>query len=1049
MPGLHSERTLHKEILNELAAHGWLLGEGSKKAGKYDLKRALYTEDVISWLSSDRPDDYARVEAMHNGGTESKILDRLVKVLEQRGTIDVLRNGFSNVSAKFDMCAFSPNTGMNQTEMKRARRVILRVVPELQYSESNENRLDLAFFVNGIPVATSELKTDNTQRIDDAVRQYRYDRPVKDPVTKKIEPLLTWKRGALVHFAVSSSVVMMTTKLAGGKTHFLPFNRGNRGGEGNPPDEGINYLWEQILDRDAWLEILKSFVCIEKRKALVNGRPEIKETLLFPRFHQWDCVTKLIGTAREEGPGNRYLIQHSAGSGKSNSIMWLAHRLAHLYNVDDKKVFDTVFVLTDRTVLDDQLAETVQQFDHQKGTVARIDDKGDPKSVQLAKALEERAPIVIVTLQTFPFVADALGGAPSWQGRTFAIIADEAHSSQSGQSAKKIREILGMEDAEGDIGGDDALAAEMAIRSEHKNISYFGFTATPKKKTLELFGRKDTEGIPQAFHVYSMRQAIEEGFILDVLQNYLTYEMAYRVAKDGKDYDVPKSEAAKLIARMAKLHSYTISQKVAIIIEHFRETVRPLLDGHAKAMVVTDSREGAVRYKKQMDKYITEKGYSDLHTLVAFSGEVKIDTDFPGSFTEAGMNHLKGQSIPTALDTDDYQVLIVAEKFQTGFDQPLLCGMYVDKKLDGVAAVQTLSRLNRTYHGPFGEKNATYILDFVNDEDRIEKSFAPYFETAQILSITDPNIIHDLINTIDTYGSPQLYQESDIDAFARAYYEEAKSKEQRQTRLNNLIGPPRDCFFERRNKAREENESQAVEEAIIFRKNLLQFGKYYRFLSQIYNFGEASIAKRELFYDWLARSIREKETGEKVDITGVDLTHLKLTKTFEDKIKLGGAVSFIDGGDAVGSAVARIKAYSPLSAVIELMNEFFGSDISEENQISMIAGIFGKAIEDPVLVAQAKNNTPRKFALGDATGRIKNWMIETHFEETERNEANSNQMDQIKSILSEDEKFEKFASAMISAIYKSVRAEALTPPLDSTGAAVNAVGPYRVETEGH
>lgn len=1022
MPGIHSERALHDEIICELVAHGWAVGEGSKKAGKYDVKRALYLEDTVAWLSIDKPLEYAKVKSLHNGSADARLLDRLAKFVEQRGAIDVLRNGFSDVSAKFDMCAFTPNSGLNASELKRSKNVILRVIPELQYSAQNENRLDLAFFVNGIPVATAELKTDNTQSIDDAVKQYRYDRNPKN------EPLLTWKRGAIVHFAISSNLVMMTTKLDGPKTYFLPFNRGNHGGAGNPPTEGIDYLWHDILNRSAWLEILKSFICVERKTTKdVSGRSEVKEILLFPRYHQWDAVTKLVEAARTGGPGNRYLVQHSAGSGKSNSIMWLAHRLSHLHDDRDKKIFDSVFVLTDRTILDNQLADTVQQFDHQKGTIARIDDKGDPKSSQLAKALEEQAPIIIVTLQTFPFVAKTLEEESKWKGRTFAIIADEAHSSQSGNAAKRVREILGITEQEGEIGSDDAMAAQMAARADHKNISYFAFTATPKAKTLELFGRENAEGRPEPFHLYTMRQAIEEGFILDVLLNYTTYEMAYKIATaDGKDYDVPKGEAAKLIARMAKLHAYTIAQKVAIIVEHFRETVGPLLSGHGKAMIVTDSREAAVRYKKQIDKYITEKRYSDLRTLVAFSDKVKIDDDFPGEWTEGNMNHLKGEGIVEAFDGDGYQLLIVAEKFQTGFDQPKLCGMYVDKRIGGIAAVQTLSRLNRTYNGSLGVKDTTYILDFVNDADEIEKAFQPYYETTMLEEATDPNKVHDLIHEIDAYAMPGLYVGGDIETFAQAYFEEEQSKQAKQTRLNKLILPVRDRFIERRDNARQANDTFSIDEGNLFRKRIITFGRYYRFLSQLYNFGDAMIGRREVFYEYLFRNIREVETGQKVDISGVGLTHLKLTKTFEDKIKLNkGGISFIGTANDAGTTVARIKAYSPLSEIIALMNVFFGTNISDENQISLIAGVVGKAIELPDIVTQANNNkTFDKFVLGDAPRVFDNLLNETIYETKEKNSDNARQIQQIAEILQDDERRSRFVDALMSGAYKTIRDQA-------------------------
>ena len=427
MARLHIERVLHNEIIDELEKHGWTRGKNEN----YDRRRALYPEDVLTWIHSTEQPEYDKIASMHNGDTDQKILDRLVAVRDQRGTIDILRNGFNHVNASFSMCAFIPNSELNPSELARCEKVVLRVVPEIEYSESNGNRLDLVFFVNGIAVATAELKTENTQTIDDAIRQYCEERPPKDPVTKKIEPLLAWKRGALVHFAVSSREVEMTTRLDGPKSHFLPFNRGYHHGAGNPPDEGIDYLWEQILDRKTWLEILAHFVCIERKKKIVGGKVVYTETLLFPRYHQWDAVTQLVQASYNEGAGNKYLVQHSAGSGKSNSIMWLAHRLAHLHDAADKKIFDTVFVLTDRNILDEQLADAVQQFDKTAGLIARVDGKGASKSEQLRKALQENSPIVIVTLQTFPFVLDAVEGERQWQGRTFAIIADEAHSSQT------------------------------------------------------------------------------------------------------------------------------------------------------------------------------------------------------------------------------------------------------------------------------------------------------------------------------------------------------------------------------------------------------------------------------------------------------------------------------------------------------------------------------------------------------------------------------------------------------------------------------------------
>ncbi|HVA29212.1 MAG TPA: DEAD/DEAH box helicase family protein [Candidatus Baltobacteraceae bacterium] len=1031
MPRLHIEKVLQKELVRELTERGWDEGVGSKEAGRYDRKRALYTQDVLTWLKATESAEYAKVQAMHNGETDEKLLKRLSDVLEQRGTIDVLRNGFDYLNAHFPMCASKPNSTLNPSEAVRYDHVMLRVVQELEYSDNNEKRLDLGFFVNGIAVATSEMKTENTQTIDDAVRQYCEDRPPKDPKTKKEEPLLKWKRGAIVHFAISSREVRMTTKLEGPKTNFLPFNQGNHGGAGNPAESGINYMWEQVLNRDAFLDILGNFVCMETRKKIEGGEIVRKQTLLFPRYHQWDAVTKMVAAAKAEGAGQRYLIQHSAGSGKSNTIMWTAHRLANLHDAADKRVFDTTFVVTDRTVLDDQLADTVKQFDNKAGVIARIDGEKATKTAQLKDALGKGVPIIIVTIQTFPFVLDSIQGSQEWQGRKFAIIADEAHSSQTGTTAQKVRELLGVTDEEGDLTLDDDLAARAELMAHPKNLSYFAFTATPKPRTIEIFGRKGPDGKPAPFHSYTMRQAIEEGFILDVLQNYMTYEAAYRVATSEGENIVPKGETAKLIARMQQLHTYTIHQKIIVIVSHFRETIAKELNGHAKAMIVTDSREAAVRYKKQIDAHFAEMGYTNLKALVAFSGELSLDKDFPGTYRESTMNNIGGVDIPEAFDTDEYQVLIVAEKYQTGFDQPLLCGMYVDKKLEKLAAVQTLSRLNRTYKGPFGTKTAAFILDFVNDQERIKEAFLPYFETAEIDAPTDPNVVYDLAKTIDEFGVPHLYTANDIETFGNELFAQGKSDSQKQTALNNLIAPVADRYTERLRKAQDEGDSEEVSKGTIFRKNLTTFVRLYRFLSQIYNFESLDIAKREAFYEWLGRNIREKQTGERPDISGVQLTHFSLKKTFEGTIELAGK-KMLETGDGAGSAVARVKSFAPLREVIDLMNEFFGSTITEENQIRMVAGVFERGTLDSTLAAQARNNPHEKFAIGDAASRIKTWMTETYLDAVDKNSENTRQMGEIKTILSEDDKFEAFSKAMIRALYDSL-AKAPTPPGSNPG----------------
>lgn len=1022
MPGLHTEKVLQNEMVRELLARGWVSGTGYKAQGTYDLRRALYSEDVLVWIKATEPEAYAKVQAMHNGDTDKKILDRLVEVIEKYGTIHVLRKGFDYVNAHFSMFAPKPSSGLNASEAERYAHNVLRVVPELEYSEHNGNRLDFGFFLNGIAVATGEMKTENAQTIDDAIRQYCEDRPPKDPKTKKDEPLLKPKRGAVVHFAISSREVKMTTALAGQKTIFLPFNQGNNNGAGNPPETGVNYLWEQVLDRHAWLDILATFVCIDKRSKFEDGKKITKERVLFPRYHQWDAVTKLVAAAKAEGPGNRYLVEHSAGSGKSNTIMWLAHRLANLHDDADTKVFNTTFIVTDRTNLDDQLAETVKQFENTPGLIARIDGVKASKSEQLLAALEARSPIIIVTLQTFPFVLEELQNAEELRAKSFAIIADEAHSSQAGATAQKVRELLGLRIDEGEVGLDDFLAAEMTNTAQPKNLSYFAFTATPKKRTLELFGRIGADGKPAAFHAYTMRQAIEEGFILDVLENYVTWKMAVKLSTAEGRIEVPKSETAKLIMRMVKLHSYTISQKIAIIVSHFRETVLRELSGHAKAMIVTDSREAAVRYKLQIDRYFVDEKITDLKALVAFSGEVELN-DLPGPFTEGNMNELQGADIPEAFDTKEYQVLIVAEKYQTGFDQPLLCAMYVDKKLENLAAVQALSRLNRTYDGPFGTKERVFVLDFVNDTEQIKEAFLPYYQGAEIDTPTDPNSVYDLKQKIDDYGMPALYIEAEIEKFANELFNQARSEQQRQTILNNLMGPIAQRYVERLAQARDGNDEEAIAAAGIFRKDLGTFVRLFRFLAQIYDFENVALAKREQFYEWLSRAIRERQTGERPDISSVKLDVVTFRRNFEGKISLDRHAP-IRGGDGGGSRVARIKQFAPLQEVIDLMNEFFGETTSEETRLSMLAGIFEKSSEDQTLEAQAKNNSLEKFAIGSIKDQLKNHMTETYVEEVGKHAESTRQMTEMRTVLSEEEKFDQFTRAMARALYQHFHPEA-------------------------
>jgi len=802
------ESIFQRAIADYLTGHGWV--EGSPD--RYDRTLALYPEDLIGYIRQTQPEVIERLTKFYHEQTEAMLLKRAAEQMDKHGALHVLRHGFKDRGARVRLCQFRPDHGLNPETLARYEANTLRVVSEVSYSpharEGYNPRLDLVLFVNGVPVATLELKSEFKQSVENAKRQYRKDRPPKDPKTRKAEPLLTFKQRALVHFAVSQEEVWMTTRLEGDGTYFLPFNKGHEGGAGNPPNPNgyaTDYLWKEVFAREAWLDILGRFIHLQQEeKQDWQGKRYIKETMIFPRYHQWGVVNQLVNTAREEGPGHHYLIQHSAGSGKSNSIAWSAHRLASLHDAQDKRVFDSVIVVTDRTVLDAQLQETIYQFEHAEGVVRRITrEEGEgSKSEQLAEALESNTRIIIVTIQTFPFVLEQIQQRTSLKGRTFAVIADEAHSSQTGATARKLREVLMAEELPEDqeISAEDVIDATLAARRQSENISYLAFTATPKAKTIELFGRvPDTtrpageDNLPEAFDVYTMQQAIEEGFILDVLKRYTTYSMAFKLeqTQGAPDEEVDRGKGASRIFRWVKLHPYNIEQKVQVIVEHFRQHVGHLLNGQAKAMVVTDSRQSAVRYKLALDKYVREEGYTDVHALVAFSGDVEDPESGPHPFNERNMNpDLHGRDLRDAFDTEEYQVMIVAFKFQTGFDQPKLCAMYVDKKLSGVDCVQTLSRLNRTYPG----KDEPFVLDFVNKPEEVLESFQPYYSTAELEDVSDPNLIYDLQHKLD---EERIYTWEEVEAFADAFFDPKK----KQDKLSYFTRPAVDRFRDRYREA--------------------------------------------------------------------------------------------------------------------------------------------------------------------------------------------------------------------------------------------------------
>jgi type I restriction enzyme, R subunit len=834
------------------------------------------------------------------------------------------------------------------------------------------------FFVNGLPVATLELKTYFKQQARSAVEQYRKDR---DP---KGQPLLAFGR-TLVHFALDDDEVWMTTRLAGPRTFFLPFNRGTAdGGKGNPPAPGraaTSYLWERVLQRDSWLNILGSLMFLRREVDTdpITGRTSETATLIFPRFHQWEAVTKLVAVVSAEGPGSRYLVQHSAGSGKTNTIAWTAHRLARLHTADNQKMFDKVLVISDRKVLDLQLQDAVRQVDNTSDLVTTIDAAavrraGGSKSKALATALSGKSLIVIVTIQTFPFVMDLM--TSDLAGKNFAVIVDEAHTSQSGVTAADLRKVLaagGVEVAEGEeISAEDVLNAKItaitSARANPRNVSFLAFTATPKTKTLTLFGRKDPAdpgALPRAFHVYTMRQAIEEGFILDVLRGYQTYKTAFEIEQRAKALSfgaghdvnvdlVDRRAAVREIMRFVRLSEANIGQKVEIIVEHFRANVAHLLEGHAKAMVVTDGRVAAVRYKRAIDKYIEDKKYP-LKTIVAFSGSVNDPELGIEGATESSMNPGLGSDLAAEFRRADYRVMIVADKFQTGFDQPLLCAMYVDKRLPDVHAVQTLSRLNRTYRTPGGErKDTTFVLDFVNDPADIQAAFEPYYTEAVVERETDPNIVHEIAAKL---AEPDIYWPSEVDEFASAWFSCGSHAE-----LAAAVKPAKDRFAARYEAARSRDDWAARERLELFRKDAGTFVRMYDFMSQVIDYADTDLEKLSVYLRQLVRVIETDRVTIEVDLSDLELKRMKQIDQGRASLNLGTqdvALPVISGAGS-GSVNANPQLVR-LTEVVERINDLFGGELDPEDIEGFVKPVATKAEAAPNIADQIDNNAKDQF----------------------------------------------------------------------------------------
>lgn len=955
----HTEQTLETAIVESLVSIG---GYTEIAPEKFHRQWALLPQSVIRFLRNTQPDAWKKAEATYKDKTEAEVLNRLRKELEQNGSLHVLRKGFKGVGMQFSMAFFRPETSFNATLLEQYEGNILEVSRQVKYSDKNENALDLVLFLNGIPVATAELKNAFTgQTVENAKRQYKYDRDEK-------EPIFRFKERTLVHFVVDTDQVFLTTRLQGDKTRYLPFNRGCNMGAGNPVNpEGYKtaYLWEYIWTKDSWLDILGKYLHLQVEEEEVQGKKIRKETLIFPRYHQIDAVRKISQHTRSHGAGNDYLIQHSAGSGKSNSIAWLAYRLSNLHDAGDEKVFDSVVVVTDRRVLDRQLQDTIYQFEHKMGVVEKI----DKNSAQLGEALRKGTNIIITTLQKFPMIVELAGTLPS---RRYAVIVDEAHSSQSGEASKKLKMVLSgssLEEAarqEAEAGDEesyeDELRKTMEAHGKKPNLSFFAFTATPKSKTLAVFGTPDEAGKPGPFHLYSMKQAIEEGFILDVLKNYTTYKTYFKLNKQIEDDpDIPKRKGTVAVARYLSLHPHNLAQKTEVIIEHFRQHTRHKIGGKAKAMVVTSSRLHAVRYKEEFDHYIKAKGYTDLKTLVAFSGTVNADGL---EYTEAGMNGFAEGELPGRFKTDEYCVLVVAEKYQTGFDQPLLHTMYVDKKLAGVKAVQTLSRLNRTCPG----KVDTFVLDFANEAEEIQAAFQPYYQTTRLDEMPDPNHIYDLKNKLE---QARVIWMNEVESFCQVFFNPYFTARD-QGRLNALIDPAVDRFKALPNTGEGNGVGEPNQED--FKSALTSFIRFFGFITQITNIGDPELEKWYAYARFLIKKLPVRDTDDVFRLKGdeVALEYYRLQLTGEQSVSL-----VAEDGEMQGSYVAGLGKYAEekahLSEIIRTVNDRFGTEFTDADRL-LIDQVIEDCLQDADLAAQARSNTMENFRYGFDEKVINMWI---------------------------------------------------------------------------
>mgnify|MGYP001440902665 FL=1 len=1030
----HYESHLETYVVERLHCSGWKVGESKN----YHTEYALYPEDLIAWIKATQPKKWEKLYALNGSETEKRILDRLDDELNKKGTIHIFRNGFNMAGAgTIEISESAPEDQRNQAVIERYNANILRVVPQLKYHPSKDSGiLDLVFFINGLPMATMEIKTEFNQSLDAAIEQYKNDRKPIDPRSKRKEPLLMPKRGAIVHFALSESAIAMTTKLDGENTHFLPFNKGNNGRAGNPPADRfkneqypVEYFWNYICQRDNWLRIFHNFVYVEKKNKLdLYGNWSVQERLIFPRYHQLDAVNKIVADVQKKGVGLNYLCEHSAGSGKTATISWLCHSLVRLRHDDGTPFYNSVIVVTDRTVLDDQLQEAIQQLDHQKGLIAAInrndkEQSGKSKSKQLEEALLSNKQIIIVTIQTFPHVMEAILTNTSLSDRNYGIVIDEAHSSQTGSTASKLQATLALKSGEemANLSVEELLEQIQKARVQSKNISHFAFTATPKHSTKMLFGRtKDdkaasNDNLPDSFHLYPQRQAIEEGFILDVLKGYVPYETAFKLGGEAVDDDkrVNQKSAKKALARWMTLHATNVTQKVQFIIQHFHNNVANLLNGQAKAMVVTSSRPAAARYKLALEKYIQENPeYSEYRVLVAFSGkltgsQINHDDDVSvesgdafnvpedAEFTEANMNtELPNSDLRITFDRPEYRLMVVANKFQTGFDQPKLCAMYLDKVIGNeVEVVQTLSRLNRTTTG----KDQVFIIDFVNDPKWVLQCFKKYDNGAEIVDIQDPNMVYTIKDNIEELDlitqddlkeftkarfkmvrdfSKQAFNESSHPELFKATDRVARLFNQKLKMLKQAIELQEVAF----DQAKAANNQDGMEKAeferklldtelqslLRFKGNLAKFSRIYAYLAQLIDFGDPELEVFSAFSKLLSKRL-DGVSAKEIDISGLVLSGFGIFKTKQEETG-GSPFDLEDKGrplkpiEGKSNFELQPTKMTYLTEVIELIAQSFGDISTREEQVVYINHLATILRKNDVVMAQIENN-PKSTAL--------------------------------------------------------------------------------------